>query len=145
MAVPISCHEMGPLRSCSIRNCVRALPTTRGICLTPHGMDERQAAQHIANGYDELPYEAPDDPGLHSRAVLCFGGVFGWAGALGDVLDLGCGTGGQLESTACKTPAVWCASICRRKISGARALRPLWKLRRKKNAMSRCGYCAICG
>jgi SAM-dependent methyltransferase len=66
-------------------------------------MDERQAAQHIANGYDALPYEAQDDPGLNPRAVLGFGGVFGCAGALGDVLDLGCGTGGQLESAARET------------------------------------------
>lgn len=64
-------------------------------------MDElRQTGQRIAESYDALPYETPDDPGLWPRALLGFGGAFGCAGAMEDVLDLGCGTGVQLAAAA---------------------------------------------
>jgi len=62
-------------------------------------MDElRQASAHIAAHYDTLPYEAPDNPALRPTALLGFGGVFGCAAELRDVLDLGCGTGIQLRT-----------------------------------------------
>src|SRR5436190_22788426 len=59
--------------------------------------DMHRANLRIAESYDALPYEAPADPRLRPRSVLGFGAVFGCPGALGDVLDLGCGTGVQLE------------------------------------------------
>jgi len=64
-------------------------------------MDELHLADlRIAESYDALPYETPDDPALRPRTLLGFGGVFGCAGAFADVLDLGCGTGVQLAAAA---------------------------------------------
>ena len=68
-------------------------------------MDElRRAGLQVAQRYDVLPYETPDDPNLHPRALLGFGGVFGCVGAGGDVLDLGCGTGVQLAAAGGEMP-----------------------------------------
>jgi SAM-dependent methyltransferase len=58
--------------------------------------DLRQIGLRLAADYDAVAYETHADPHLAPRMVLGFGGVFGCPGALGDVLDLGCGAGVQL-------------------------------------------------
>jgi SAM-dependent methyltransferase len=60
-------------------------------------MDElRRAGVRLAADYDAMAYALPADPYLRPRVLLGFGAVFGCPGALGDVLDLGCGAGVQL-------------------------------------------------
>jgi SAM-dependent methyltransferase len=58
--------------------------------------DLRQISLRLAADYDAVAYETPADPHLAPHMVLGFGAVFGCPGALGDVLDLGCGAGVQL-------------------------------------------------
>jgi SAM-dependent methyltransferase len=58
--------------------------------------DLRRISLRLAADYDAVAYETHADPFLAPRVLLGFGGVFGCPGALGDVLDLGCGAGVQL-------------------------------------------------
>jgi SAM-dependent methyltransferase len=62
--------------------------------------DLRRISIRLAADYDAVAYETPADPFLAPRVLLGFGGVFGCPGALGDVLDLGCGAGIQLAQAA---------------------------------------------
>jgi SAM-dependent methyltransferase len=65
--------------------------------------DLRHANLRLAADYDAVAYETPADPFLAPRVLLGFGGVFGCPGALGDVLDLGCGAGVQLAQAGAET------------------------------------------
>ncbi len=59
----------------------------------------------IAAGYDQVPYDPPASPGLDPAHVFALAERYGFGrdhGAI-DILDLGCGTGAQLERCAALT------------------------------------------
>jgi SAM-dependent methyltransferase len=60
-------------------------------------MDVRQVNAKIASAYDAVPYDTMADEGLDPARVLGLGAVYGARAHFGDVLDIGCGTGGQLR------------------------------------------------
>jgi len=58
--------------------------------------DVRKANAAIAAAYDAVPYDTVADEKLDPGRVLGLGAIYGSAARFDDVLDLGCGTGGQL-------------------------------------------------
>lgn len=71
---------------------------------TPNDADDllRDLNSRIADGYDRVPYDPPASPGLDPEQVFALAANHGHArdhrGI--DILDLGCGTGAQLERAA---------------------------------------------
>jgi SAM-dependent methyltransferase len=71
-----------------------------------HDVDVRVVNAKIGENYDTLPYDCHPDPELDPQRVLGLAALYGCAGDAGadvDVLDLGCGTGNQIERVGALT------------------------------------------
>jgi SAM-dependent methyltransferase len=71
-----------------------------------HDLDVRVVNAKIGENYDTLPYDCHPDPQLDPERVLGLAALYGCAADAGaeiDVLDLGCGTGTQLERVGALT------------------------------------------
>jgi SAM-dependent methyltransferase len=80
------------------------LVTAGGDIAMPNDTDDllRDLNSRIADGYDRVPYDPPASPGLDPEQVFAVAANYGHGrdhrGI--DILDLGCGTGAQLERAA---------------------------------------------
>jgi SAM-dependent methyltransferase len=68
--------------------------------------DLRRTNQAIARNYDAVSYDPAPLPLLDVKRVFAFAGLFGKVRAPRDVLDLGCGTGVQLQSAGSQVPGL---------------------------------------
>jgi SAM-dependent methyltransferase len=71
-----------------------------------HDVDVRVVNAKIGKNYDTLLYDCHPDPELDPQRVLGLAALYGCAGDSGadvDILDLGCGTGTQLERVGALT------------------------------------------
>jgi SAM-dependent methyltransferase len=81
---------------------MRSLPASA----ESHDVDVRAVNAKIGENYDTLPYDCHPDPELDPERVLGLAALYGCAADAGtdiDVLDLGCGTGNQIERVGALT------------------------------------------
>jgi SAM-dependent methyltransferase len=64
----------------------------------------RAANAAIAALYDEVPYATQPWPPLDPARLMALSRMYGCAGTIGDVLDLGCGCGAELDRLGAFTP-----------------------------------------